>query len=136
MCIKLGEKCTFRPKKARPILVVLLVPSLLSLSCLKMAKICCFYLSKAKKGGQKTRPPPYIYIYIYLYMYMYVCVCLYMCSCGDMSVYFCLGGFRAPNLTFLFLDLCVFGSCGRFRVRWGPLPNTSLFSFLFSLWTV
>ena len=27
--------------------------------CLKMAKECCFCLSKRPKGRQKTRPPPY-----------------------------------------------------------------------------
>ena len=44
----------------------------------KMAKICCFCLSKRQKGRQKTRPPPYIYIYIHIHVYIYIYF-LYVC---------------------------------------------------------
>ena len=50
MCSRLGKKCTFRPRKAGPILVVFFVfPSFFSHFCVKMAKISCFCLSKKPK---------------------------------------------------------------------------------------
>ena len=60
-CLKLGKKCTFRPKKARPILVFLFVSSLFPFLP-QMAKMCCSCLAKSQKRRQKTRPPPYIFI--------------------------------------------------------------------------
>ena len=51
--LKTGEKCTLRPKKGPPILIVLFVPSF----CLKVAKRCCSCLSNRQEGRQKTRPP-------------------------------------------------------------------------------
>ena len=45
VCFKLGKKRTFRPKEARPTLVVLF--------CLTMAKTCCFCSSKKQNIGRK-----------------------------------------------------------------------------------
>ena len=60
--LKIWENVHFSTKqKARPILVVLFVPSLFLFS-LKMAKTCCFRPSKRQTSTQKTRPPPYLYI--------------------------------------------------------------------------
>ena len=50
--LKTAEKVHFLAEKARPILVALFVPSLFPF-CLKMAKICCFCLSKSQNVGRK-----------------------------------------------------------------------------------
>ena len=50
-----GKQCIFRPREARPILVVL-VSFLFPFFGLKMAKT-----QKRQKGRQKTRPPPKCY---------------------------------------------------------------------------
>ena len=61
MCLKLGKKCTFQPKKHDQFWSSCqFLP--FSLFCLKMAKICCFCLAKSQRSRQKTRPPPYLYM--------------------------------------------------------------------------
>ena len=67
-----------------------------------MAKICCFCLSNAKKGRQKTRPPPSKFmvfsvaieemdpshtIYFDMSVFVCVCVCLYVCMYVCRCVY-------------------------------------------------
>ena len=63
--LKAGEKVHFSTKKRHD---QLWSSFLFSPFCLRMAKICCFCLSKGQKGGQNSRPPPYIYIYRSYYL--------------------------------------------------------------------
>ena len=53
-----GKTALFDQKKHDQFWSSFFVVTSLSLFCLKMAKICCFCLSKRQNGRQKTRPPP------------------------------------------------------------------------------
>ena len=70
------EKCTFRPKKARPISVFLFASSLFPFLPLKIAKICCFCLAKSQKVGRK-RGLRLIYIYIYIIFLLSLSLCFF-----------------------------------------------------------
>ena len=62
--LKTGEKVHFSTKKKHGHFWSSFLFLPFSLCFLKMAKLCCFCLSKRQKGRQKTRPPPNIYIYM------------------------------------------------------------------------
>ena len=64
--LKTGENLHFSKKKTHTHTTSSFLSLPFSLVCLKMAKLCCFCLSRGQKSRQKTRPPPYIYIYIYI----------------------------------------------------------------------
>ena len=59
--LKTGKKCTFRPKKARPILVVLFVPFLFPFFPQNDKNMLSLPCQKNQKSRQKTRPPPQKY---------------------------------------------------------------------------
>ena len=80
--LKLGKKYTFRPKKARPILVVLFCSFPFPFFASKWLKYAVFAFKKAKKSRQKTRPPPYIYIYMYINIYIYIFLLCWRVSFG------------------------------------------------------
>ena len=65
--LKTGEKVHFSTKKNHDQFWSSFLFLPFSLFCLRMAKICCFCLQKAKNVGRK-RGLSHVYIYIYIYM--------------------------------------------------------------------